>query len=528
MKHRWFEMIRKNFILFIALVFMALFTACTEKLAGGTTEDAGLAIKDLDVAGVSQKGPFAKGSHVTVQGLDCQTMKLTNDRFEGEIKSDKGDFDVDGINLKSSCAVFEVSGHYLNEVTGKLSSEAVTLRALTDLDGRINVNVNLLTQLEYERVVKLVRDNEMPFALAKRQAEKEVLAAFSVEGNFAKFEDLNIFESGDGNAALLAVSVLMQVSNDSSKEVNIAERVNNLTTVIAEDGIWNDEVKTDIAEWATAAKENGQIDSVRKNLESLGYTNEIPAFEKYVEDFTERTILADDYDWSFDLSLSRDAYLNPDIKYDSIVDKRDGQVYKTVKIKNQVWMAQNLNYADSVNTPSLLKKSWCMNDDEASCSVLGRLYTLAAAIDSVKLATDASHPQICGYAQICTLPENVQGICPEGFHLPDTTEYRVLIDAVGGEQKASQVLKARIGWYNDFEVSDFNGTDDYGFSAVSSGDRYRSGIYTFDGRYASFVTTSDVLEEDGRSAYFMGFAAGGVSFGYSFKDNGLSVRCVKD
>ena len=74
-------------------LFMA---ACTssdgENLAGGTSEDAGItAVKDWEVAGVSQKGPFVTGSAVTVQELDGITLKQTGKSFKGTIKSDKGD-----------------------------------------------------------------------------------------------------------------------------------------------------------------------------------------------------------------------------------------------------------------------------------------------------------------------------------------------------------------------------------------------------------------------------------------------------
>ena len=57
----------------------------------------------------------------------------------------------------------------------------------------------------------------------------------------------------------------------------------------------------------------------------------------------------------------------------SFTDKRDGKVYKTVKIGEQTWMAENLNYSDSVNTPSLVGKSWCYENDSSYCNLPSRI-----------------------------------------------------------------------------------------------------------------------------------------------------------
>ena len=151
MKMRVFEK-NKGFLAQAIAFAMASFwvTACTSSnedggFAGGTTEDAGI-IADLNVAGVTQKGPFAKGSSVTVQGIDCKTMELTNEIFEGVVESDKGDFGVEDVNLSAMCALFEVTGKYLDELTGIKSASEVTLHALTDLKDRKNVNINMLTE----------------------------------------------------------------------------------------------------------------------------------------------------------------------------------------------------------------------------------------------------------------------------------------------------------------------------------------------------------------------------------------------
>ena len=551
-----FGFIKGVFVQVAAFALASAFVvACSDgdKTAGGTTEDAGI-IADLNVAGVTQKGPFAKGSSVTVQGIDCQTMELTDEKFSGSVKSDKGDFEVKDVNLSSTCAAFEVKGYYFNEVTGKKSSDKLTLHALTDLKDRKNVNINLLTQLEYERVMNLVTEEKMSFAEAKTQAEKEVLAAFDVkvkDGEFALSEDLNILEKGDDNAALLAVSVMMQ---SDLKVAKLVERVNDVATDIAKDGSWdNDKTKTEIAEWAATADKNGELANVNKNIEKWGGSDDVSAFETVVEKFAEnvasdtvpgtssssvtsagsvtlnssssKNVLSSgsreessDSSEYFDWSIPKEAYLNPNIKYDSIIDSRDGHVYKTVKIGNQVWMAENLNYADSVKTPSLKGNSWCYDKDPKKCNVTGRLYSWAAAIDSLKFLNAGMK---CGDYTTCSFPKKVQGICPDGWHLPDTTEWNALIDAAG--ENAGTVLKSQRGWYDNG-----NGTDSVGFSVIPTGyfDKVDGLSYRV-GLNAGFWSTV----EYGKYTVFYTPFEYSSDFAYkesvAHKGDGNSIRCIK-
>ena len=262
-----------------------LLTACAgDNVAGGASGDAGVyAVKDLDVAGVSQKGPFVTGSAVTVQELDGITLKQTGKSFKGTIKSDKGDFAIKDINLQSQYAILEANGYYRDEISGKKSSGTVTLRALTDLSNRKTVNINLLTHLEYERVKYLVTEKKKSIAEAKSQAEKEILASFAIEGEFAESEDLNIFKSGDGNAALLAVSVLMQGDVDVA---GLTERMGEFSISLAEGGSWDDaDTKTAIADWACDVDLKGTLANIRRNVENWKYADSVPAFEKYVTNF---------------------------------------------------------------------------------------------------------------------------------------------------------------------------------------------------------------------------------------------------
>ncbi|MBQ7081403.1 MAG: hypothetical protein IJM92_17445 [Fibrobacter sp.] len=276
---------KSGFVYASAFAAMSLLAACSgDNVAGGASGDAGIiAVTDWEVAGVSQKGPFVTGSAVTVQELDGITLKQTGKSFKGTIKSDKGDFAIKDINLESQYAILEASGYYRDEISGKKSSSQVTLRALTDLKDRKHVNINLLTHLEYERVMYLVTEKKKSIAEAKEQAEKEVLATFGIEGDFAESEDLNIFETGDGNAALLAISVLLQSDVDVA---GLTERMGEFSISLAEGGSWDDaDVKTAIADWACDVDLKGSLSKVRKNVEDWKYADTVPAFEKYVTNF---------------------------------------------------------------------------------------------------------------------------------------------------------------------------------------------------------------------------------------------------
>lgn len=749
MKSNLSDMFRSGVVWIMPLAMASIVaTACSDDdsgFAGGSTEDTGI-VANLDVAGVSQKGPFVKGATVTVQGIDCKTLKFTDEVFEGKVKSDKGDFTVEDVSLKSTCALFEVTGVYRNEITGNKSSDELTLHALTDLKDRKNVNINVLTELEYERLMFLVTEKGKKFAEAKEQAEKEVLAAFDIKGDFVEFENLNIFESGDENAALLAVSVMMQAETD---DAGLVTRMEKFADSFAETGKWKDSgTKKTISEWAIEVTANGGLDSIRKNVEAWDLGDTVPAFEKFIEAYADgdsiilssssfrsssstqvedlssssaketgseydatantlkdlrdgkvyktvtigdqvwmaenlnfetdssfcyndsaeycakygrlyvwtaamdacpsgwhlpdlaewKTLLAavggdsvagaklkstsgwnsdgngtddfgftvlpaggrsskdfvgeaavfwtsewyegyDDYaygirlytdtivrkfysnkyigssvrclkgespvagsssslakssssysaGWSWD--VPKETRLNPNIKYDSIIDPRDKQVYKVVKIEvpdsnySQVWMAENLNYADSVKTPSLKGGNWCYQGDEKKCKVSGRYYSWAAAIDSVALANDAEAPLDCGYGKKCGLDRAVQGICPDGWHLPSIYEWGLLSVALGNAPVSGEPLKALTGW-NYAGTPDNNGTDLYGFAALPTGRRISAASWEKVGSDVYYWSATEYSANDGRYFNINNVYTNSYTYQNS-KSYGQSVRCVK-
>jgi len=119
---------------------------------------------------------------------------------------------------------------------------------------------------------------------------------------------------------------------------------------------------------------------------------------------------------------------NGDLGGSFFTDPRDGKKYRTVKIGDQVWMAENLNYD--------ARGSKWYNNDPANAKKYGRFYDWETAIKA----------------------------CPKGWHLPSDDEWETLINFVGGSSTAGKYLKAKSGWDNND-----NGTDTYGFAALPGG-----------------------------------------------------------
>ena len=212
-------------------------------------------------------------------------------------------------------------------------------------------------------------------------------------------------------------------------------------------------------------------------------------------------------------------------EYGTVLDDRNGQVYKTVKIGDQWWMAENLNYAYigvSYNCGGYTSDStsWCYDNNASNCTKYGRLYTWAAAMDSA--GTWSANGKGCGYGTDCSPTDAVRGICPSGWHLPSNDEWNALFTAVGGQSNAGKVLKSQTGWNNNG-----NGTDTYGFSALPAGRRNYYGNFDYDGYYAYFWSAT----EDGiYFAYYMslGYDYESADLYYYHNFNGFSVRCLKD
>jgi uncharacterized protein (TIGR02145 family) len=169
-----------------------------------------------------------------------------------------------------------------------------------------------------------------------------------------------------------------------------------------------------------------------------------------------------------------------------LTDKRDGKKYKTVKIGNQTWMAENLNYD--------AKGSKCYNNKPENCTKYGRLYNWATA----------------------------KNACPSGWHLPSKSEYEALDKYVGGEKVAGKKLKAKSGWNNNG-----NGTDEYGFSALPGGYGDPGGSFYGVGDDGYWYSASEGISYSVYRRY-MGYLNVGAYWSNYVKDYLFSVRCLQD
>lgn len=213
-------------------------------------------------------------------------------------------------------------------------------------------------------------------------------------------------------------------------------------------------------------------------------------------------------------------YLNPEISYEEIVDKRDSQVYKIVKIGNQWWMAENLNYRYLEPNYKVDSSSFCYNDSIQYCEKYGRLYLWSAAVDGAGLFSD--NAKGCGYGEHCEPILPVRGACPEGWHLPDWDDWSELFDFLGGQGAASKALKSKMGWKDGA-----NGLDTYGMALFPAGVRSMVdiGMYSCLDCYVEFWVSS---YKDDYMSQSLSFGKEGLGFGQGTQDYAHSVRCIKD
>ncbi|MCF8227879.1 MAG: hypothetical protein K9G58_11585 [Bacteroidales bacterium] len=205
------------------------------------------------------------------------------------------------------------------------------------------------------------------------------------------------------------------------------------------------------------------------------------------------------------------------------VTDADGNVYNTVLIGEQCWMKENLNVGVMINEEEdpeengIIEK-YCLDNDMENCDQYGGYYMWWEMMQY-------------------TDEEGVQGICPDGWHIPTDEEWKVLegtVDSVYGVgdpewdikgyngYNAGFNLKSKTGWEDDG-----NGSDAYGFTVLPAGVFYSSFLHE---KREAYVWSS--TRTWGNSAWYYHFIGNLGKVGHRISNidthGSFSVRCLKD
>jgi hypothetical protein len=266
-----------SFIIMLAMIMML--TNC-----GRNSDPLQTTIKN--VTGFAQKGPFINGSSVTVYDLKSD-LSPTGSSYNSQITDNKGSFQLSDIPLSSDYVSLRVDGFYFNEISGQQSKSQITLYALSDISGKTDINVNILTDLERSRVEYLMK-NGKSFTDSKAQAQKEILEIFNIEkSDIQASENLNISQTGDDNAILLAISSILQGYRSESE---LTELLSNVRNDIKEDGILNSSaLGSELINHAVILDTASIRHNLAKRFSDLGASAIIPGFSKYISGFISKT-----------------------------------------------------------------------------------------------------------------------------------------------------------------------------------------------------------------------------------------------
>lgn len=219
---------------------------------------------------------------------------------------------------------------------------------------------------------------------------------------------------------------------------------------------------------------------------------------------------------NIDLNGRYQVVLNYKISPKGVVDI-DGNVYKTVKIGNQIWFAENLKtskYSDGTQIPNITNNNdwknnttgaWSYyNNDTKNDSIYGKLYNWY----SINKNTNGNH-----------------NVCPEGWHVPSTAEWTILYKYLGGIDVAGGKMK-EIGLIH-WDSPNIGADNSSLFTGIPAGFRYYDGGFQGEGYYCSWWSSSVF---DNSLAFYTYIYRDDTKFEISKrgKGGGDSIRCVKN
>lgn len=238
---------------------------------------------------------------------------------------------------------------------------------------------------------------------------------------------------------------------------------------------------------------------------------------------TNTVVYVPKYDTVTTEFLNQEMLKNGD--YGILVDERDNKVYRTIKIGTQTWMAQNLSYADGGVTSYCRNNSVQGNGDEY-CRRFGRLYTWAAALNLDDMYNSNRATESDGSDKYLYHP--AQGLCPDGYHIPQKSEFETLINYVAAQNTVNNVktgvspsLESVNGLW-DIPAGDSYPTNTTGFSGVANGSLF--------GGYSATLSMVSSTENSATTftVYILHHSSTSFKIEAHEKASFMSIRCVKN
>lgn len=484
--------------LFAGIALAAGFSACSDSndnYAGGVSEETegALAVENKTIAGVSQKGPFVEGTTITLYGMD-EKLHETGETFTTTLDNSKGEYSLKNVSLKNRYALLTAEGKFINEFTGNPYHDSILLNSLVDLKDRDHVNINVLTHLSFKRILNLVH-NGKSVSEAKKQAEKEVLKAFRMDEEEASFDQLNILNDKEGDAKLLAISLIMLKAGDKD---DVANRMDIIASDIETDGLLNDSANKEFMEHVSFDAIFGIYTEAIVNLVDMG-RSEDSSYLKYIEHFAlsdttwmlcndenevqKRTsdnihyVICRNGKWKGFYGPIEEGKWEIDTagKYGSFTDERDGHIYKTLDIKmkdgsTSTWMANAVTYEAPKSKRDIEEdESLSKYPKEDSLAYIQQKYANVRLYNIHQILNLPDSADTSKMRKVLSAEGNIQGICPEGWHIPKNAEFEKLLEAVADDKQIQNLLifPVYIEMESDNFMKDLLYTHSYSLNDVS-------------------------------------------------------------
>ena len=481
------DFIGAAFCLVMAFAILVMYSGCSEDAGqspvaheGGYTEEQA-SLENIKVVAYARRfevvtedstpsklvSSIVPGTLISMSELDSITFDTTGNTYYTQSLDSTGVFSFDSVSLKSPYVMLGLSNN-CNQiwtegcVAGNISYNGY--RLIVDLRKSKNVSVNVVTTIVTERLMHLIAHGAS-FEDAKRQAENEILIALGIYGVPYRFDKAI---SDENRVELRFADYLSSWLVYNSKEMKSFAAVGSFTA--------GSTIRKYLVEsvygwfkskWVSESEKVLLRDFMQNFMASLfslgqcaaeneGYSTTLP-----YDEYRNINFICKNGNWSYLIH-----YEVPDsvgAVSGEMTDSRDSTKYKTVAYnidgKAQTWLAENLKYKstdgiyfwnDAMDLPdsvALIPYESCIEENS---------YTRCDSLQAEKGNFD--------YERIWSITDSVkaagknyQGICPDGWHLPDASEWKKLRDYVTekvDERKLNGADIMAIAGFREFDAEE--------------------------------------------------------------------------